>query len=435
MKKILLFGAGRSAIYFIEYFSRKELNCSLTVVDNNESLLQQLPANIIKKKEDILNIESIQELIQNHDIVVSLLPAHLHIEIAKICLQKSKHFCTASYVSDAMQVMSAEIENRKLIFLNELGLDPGLDHLSAAKLLDAIKMENGEIISFESYCGGLIAEESIFNNPWKYKFSWNPRNVILAGQGGLACYKKDHQVRYLPYHQLFANCTKIHSRKFGTLDGYANRNSLQYEKLYQLEKANTLIRGTLRREFFCNAWNILVQLGFTDNQTLLNKKIVSPKSFAKAMTGWNGIGEFSQFLTVPTELKAHIDFLEFENEERIEIENEITAAQMLEKILLKKWELQPEDKDEVIMIHKIEFVKNNKHYRASSTLQIKGDSQSHTAMAKTVGLPLALGVEMILNGKITEYGVIIPFSKQWYEPILNKLKPFGIEFTEEIETV
>lgn len=441
MSSILVIGAGRSSFYLIDYLHKrvKRVNGLLVVADAD-------PANLLdwegrSNLETVnLNLENealTHQLIQKSDVVVSLLPPALHLKVAQLCLRFGKHLATASYVSTEMQELNTEAQSKGLTFINELGLDPGLDHLSAMKLLDEIRSKGGEVKSFESYCGGLVCDEDAGDNPWKYKFSWNPRNVILAAQGGPSLYRKENVLRILPPGSVFRRAGQITIPELGRFDHYANRDSLHYESLYGLEKAETLYRSTLRREGYCRAWQVLIDLGFTDAQNELPKGINSFKELCKSLSGWNGEGNWVGYLIhaglIDAALSAHFNYLQAETE-TTERTTENFASDLLQTHLMKRWKLYPTDKDEVVMHHRIKYTLQNKTYEINSTLNVKGEDGKHTAMAKTVGLPLAMGVEMILD-KLTPAGVLTPVTPIFYHYILPKLeKETGIVFKETVLT-
>jgi len=441
MRNILLVGAGRSSSFLIKYFldHAQEQDWKLTVADVSLDLAQGKTGNHPRGKAiafDIHNEEQRNGEIEKADLVISMLPAHMHGAVAQSCVQKKKHLATASYVSKEMQQLHVLALKEGVALLNECGLDPGLDHMSAMKIIDKIKSGGGEIISFKSYCGGLVAPESN-DNPWGYKFSWNPRNVILAGQG-TAKYIENGVYRYLPYNRLFSETETIHVDGCGNFDGYANRDSLSYRPLYHLEKIPTMLRGTLRQSGFCKAWNILVRLGLTDDSYVIEDSAhltyaqlveaflpAAPKnsSLKKRLAGFMGADENSE------EVKL-VEWTGVLENNPVALEH-ATPAQALQKLLEEKWKLKAEDKDMIVMQHIFE-IKNTgeKTDTLKSELVVEGDDSHYTAMAKTVGLPLAIASKLILNGEIKSRGVLIPVTKEIYEPVLKELEKYGISFVE-----
>ena len=270
MRTILILGAGRSASSLIHYLitHADQQEWRITVADKDAAsaarLVHEGPTVATGIALDATDGEARSAAIARHDLVISMLPAFMHMDVLKDCMRLKKHVITPSYVPDALWAMDAELKAAGLIVLNEMGLDPGIDHMSAMRILDRIRREGGRMEAFESYCGGLVAPESD-DNPWGYKFSWNPRNVILAGQGGSAKYIRDGVTKYIPYHKLFQQTVRIAVPGLGSFDGYANRDSLKYRKAYGIEEIPTLVRGTLRKAGYCAAWDTFVQLGCTDD--------------------------------------------------------------------------------------------------------------------------------------------------------------------------
>ncbi|MBS3913123.1 MAG: saccharopine dehydrogenase NADP-binding domain-containing protein [Bacteroidetes bacterium] len=434
LKTILVLGIGRSSHYLLDYLQQnaEKNNWKIIACDKNADDVISKTIGMQYISARAINIEDVFELKQavvESDLVVSLLPPTLHFTVAKVCLELGKHLATASYISPEMQSLDSMAKEKKLIFINEVGLDPGIDHMSAMYLLTRLKNKGAEIISFESYCGGLIAEEDCIGNPWKYKFSWNPMNVILAGQGGNSRYKKDNVVHEISPDLVFEDSVELDLQGIGKLDAYPNRDSLSYIPKYNLHAAHTFIRGTLRRENFCKAWNILVKFGFTDNQEKVPAEIINWNKLVTWKTQKKQDELFSNWLIskklITPILKEHFDFLESE-----QILDADTAAGKLLQLLQVKWHMSPKDKDEVLLWHRIQYVQNSVVKTLTSTLLVMGENESHTAMARTVGLPLALAVEAILTEKVKDYGVQAPISENWYNFILPALEAEGLRFTE-----
>jgi saccharopine dehydrogenase (NADP+, L-glutamate forming) len=437
---ILVLGAGRSSRFLLMQLTEfcHKTDRSLTVCDSSQKELDkhtfdlQLERKIINASDP----DALELLIAGKEMVVSLLPPPMHPTVAAMCLKYKSHFASASYVGEAMRDMDEAAGNAGLVFLNELGLDPGIDHLSAMKAMDEIRADGGEITSFESYCGGLIAEKYCTDNPWKYKFSWNPRNVVLSGQGGNSIYRQQKQLRSIPWHRLFAEAKNLSIPGLGEFDAYANRDSLTYQSLYKLDDTDTIFRGTLRRGNFCKNWQVLVSLGFTDALSLLPQNINSVNDLCCALTGKKSQQQLSDWLLknrwISEEQAIWFDYLNLESTRPFDSKVN-NAAEVLEAVLLEKWKLMPGDCDEVVMYHSIGFVKDGRKQKFHSMLCVTGEDDMYTAMAKTVGLPLALGVELVLSGNCSECGVVIPVSDYWYKQILPRLEEMGISFTEQIE--
>ena len=442
MRKILIIGAGRSASSLIQYLLNKSVteNLHLVIGDLSLDLAQKKTNNHPNATAialDIFDENQRKKAIQIADIIISMLPAHLHIEIAKDCVIYKKHLVTASYVSDAMKELDAAAKENNLIFMNEIGLDPGIDHMSAMKVIDEIKDKGGKMLLFESFCGGLVAPESD-TNLWNYKFTWAPRNVVLAGQGGVAKFIQEGAYKYIPYCNLFRRTEFLDVEGYGRFEGYSNRDSLKYRSVYGLDDVLTLYRGTIRKVGFSKAWNMFVQLGMTDDSYVMeNSEKMSYRTFVNSFLPYHP----TDSVEIKTRLILKIDqddimwdkLLEldlFNPNKKVGLKN-ATPAQILEKILTDSWTLQPEDKDMIVMYHKFGYELNGKKEQIDSKMVCIGDDQTYTAMAKTVGLPVAMATLLILNVKITTPGVQLPIRKEVYKPILKELEEYGVVFKEQ----
>ncbi|HCH43324.1 MAG TPA: saccharopine dehydrogenase, partial [Algoriphagus sp.] len=392
--------------------------------------------NTFAKSLDVSDPEKRKSLIQESDLVISMLPAFMHPTIAKDCLDLGKHFFSASYESEDLKKMASEISEKGLFFLNECGLDPGIDHMSAMKIIDEAKKKGHQITSFKSYCGGLLAPESE-DNPWKYKFTWNPRNVVLAGQG-TSRYIEKGDLKFIPYHQLYKRLESIHFEGLGDFDGYANRDSLSYRKVYGLENIPTLLRGTLRRAGYCKAWNVFVQLGMTDDSFEVNFPENSTlRDFINAFLPYDSqlsveekLGELIQDLDFPTFEK--LQWLGFFSDRKLP-KTSGSPASLLQAILEIDWALGKEDRDMIVMQHLFELETDQGKEMLTSSLVCFGEDSTYTAMAKTVGLPLAIAVDLFLDGKIKLSGLHLPILPEIYLPILEELEKRGIVFQEKSE--
>lgn len=441
MKNILVIGAGRSASSLIQYLLTKseQENLNITIGDLSLELAQKKVKNHANARAiafDIFNDIQRQEEIQRADIVVSMLPAHMHIEVAKDCLKFGKHMVTASYISPAMQELDDAAKAKGLIFMNEIGLDPGIDHMSAMKVLDEIRAKGGHVILFESFCGGLVAPESD-NNLWNYKFTWNPRNVVLAGQGGAAKFIQEGTYKYIPYNKLFRRTEFLSVEGYGRFEAYANRDSLKYRSVYGLDDALTVYRGTIRRVGYSRAWDILVQLGMTDDSyTIENSENMTYREFTNSFLPYHPTDTVEIKLRHAQKIDQDdiiwdklLELDLFNSEKRVELKN-ATPAQILEKILSEKWSLKHDDKDMIVMYHKFGYELQGEKHQIDATMVCIGDDQTYTAMAKTVGLPVAIATLKILNGEIKTPGVQLPITKEVYSPILKELEEYGVIFKE-----
>lgn len=442
MRHILIIGAGRSASSLIQYLLNKseEENLHLTIGDLSLELAQRKTKNHKNATAiafDIFNEAQRKEEIQKADIVISMLPAHMHIEVAKDCIAYKKHMVTASYVSEAMQQLDAQAKENNLVFMNEIGLDPGIDHMSAMKVIHEIREQGGKIILFESFCGGLVAPESD-NNLWNYKFTWNPRNVVLAGQGGAAKFIQEGTYKYIPYHKLFRRTEFMEVEGYGRFEGYANRDSLKYKSVYGLDDALTLYRGTIRRVGFSKAWNMFVQLGMTDDSYVMeNSETMTYREFTNSFLPYHPTDSVE--IKLRLSLKMDQDDIKWDklleldlfNKDKVVGLKNATPAQILEKILTESWTLEEHDKDMIVMYHKFGYELDGKEKQIDSTMVCLGDDQTYTAMAKTVGLPVAMATLQILNGNIKTPGVQLPINKEVYLPILEELESYGVVFNEK----
>ncbi len=442
MRKILIIGAGRSATSLIKYLLNKSTSEDLfiTIGDLSEESAQKFTQghpNAKGIKLDVFDAPQRSTAIKSADLVISMLPARFHIEAAKDCILYKKHLVTASYVSDEMQALDVDAKANGLVFMNEIGVDPGIDHMSAMQVIDRIRDAGGKILMFESFTGGLVAPESD-DNLWNYKFTWNPRNVVLAGQGGAAEFIQEGTTKYIPYHRLFRRTEFLDVEGYGRFEALANRNSLKYRSIYSLEDILTLYRGTMRRIGFSKAWNMFVQLGLTDDSYKIDKsEDLSYRDFINLFLPFSPTDSVE--LKMRYALRIDQDDLMWEKlleldifnkEKKIGIKN-ATPAQALQKILMDKWTLKPDDKDMIVMYHKFGYELKGKKHQIDSKMVLIGEDQTFTAMATAVGLPVAIAALKILNKEITTPGVQRPINKEVYTPILKELEAYGIHFKEE----
>lgn len=441
MRNILIIGAGKSTGVLVNYLQSKAEaeDLFITVADQQVNNALKVTGDDPRSKAiglDIKNITERQELVKKSDIVISMLPATLHIEIAKDCLEFSKNMVTASYVSPEMQALDENAKSKNLVFLNEIGVDPGIDHMSAMQVLNRLRANGAKILLFESFTGGLVAP-AYDSNLWNYKFTWNPRNVVLAGQGGAAKFIQEGQYKYIPYNRLFRRTEYLEIENYGRFEVYANRNSLQYREAYGLHDVLTLYRGTMRRIGYSKAWNMFVQLGMTDDSySMENTENMSYRAFVNSFLPYSPTDSVE--LKMRHELKIDQDDIMwdklveldlFNDNKFIEIKN-ATPAQALQKILEQNWTLDAGDKDMIVMYHKFGYELKGVKSEIHSTMVCLGDGNKATAMAKTVGLPVGIGALRILNGDIKTPGVQIPINASIYEPILKELEQYDIRFRE-----
>jgi saccharopine dehydrogenase-like NADP-dependent oxidoreductase len=443
--RLLLLGAGRSASSLIHYLLRHAPTerWFLTVADANPAhLVPVLAAHSEYARAvpfDLSHEAQLDELVAQADVVISMLPAALHLAVAQACVRHGRHLATASYVSPEIRALHDEAVAAGVSLLMECGLDPGLDHMSAMRAIAGIRARGGVITSFKSYCGGLLAPAAEGANPWKYKFTWNPRNVVLAGQSTARFLENGH-LRFISYQQLFGRTETLTVPEYGAFEGYANRDSLSYRAPYGLETIPTILRGTLRRPGYCAAWQALVHLGLTDDSVNLgNGETLTWAELVEAYLPTSLIPHLDLAQRVATYLGlnpageeiSRLNWLGLFSDRHVGHAN-ATPAQLLERLLAEKWQLEPHDRDLIVMQHLFEFELDGHSHHLTSSLAVVGDDATHTGMAKTVGLPLGMAVRRMLRGEVAQRGVLIPVGADLYEPILDELAAeYGIIFREE----
>ena len=442
MKTILIFGSGRSAPSLIKYLVKKsvEFDWQVIIADKDTALVKTYISgfqNCVVVHLDITDDKSRDELVSKSDLVLSMLPFRFHELVLKSCLIHKIDLITPSYESKEMKELETEIEKSGILVLNEMGLDPGIDHMSAMKVIDEIRIDGHNLTAFESFTGGLMAP-GYDENPWGYKFTWNPRNVILAGQGGAVRFLHNGRHKYIPYTKVFRRTEKIEIEEYGTFEGYANRDSLDYLGKYDLEGVSTIYRGTLRRPGFCRAWDLFVQLGVTDDSYIVeDSESMTFREFINSFLPFNPTDsvelKLMQYLKIDQDsgLMEKLQSLNIFSDQKIGL-SRTTPAKILEHILKQSWTMKPDDKDMIVMWHKFFYLASNgKPYQKTSSLVVLGEDSSHTAMAKTVGLPMGIVAKLILKGEIKLKGLQLPVKKEIYEPVLKELQQFGIHFKEQ----
>ena len=422
MKHILVIGTGRSSSVLIEYLLNYSISNDvfITVLDQfkNEFLNQFSDFSNFKNLVFDIHDDQLRHLeIKKSDLIISMLPARFHTLIAKDCLNFKKNLITASYVSEEMKSFHKKALENDILMLNEIGLDPGIDHLSAMSIIDSLKYQNLKITSFKSFCGGLIAPESC-DNPWGYKFTWNPRNVVLAGRDG-AKYLKNGKLKEVSYFDVFKKIESVNIPDYGYFESYPNRDSLHYKEKYNLDDIQTLVRGTLRKKGFASAWDFLVNIGFTSYDK--SEKLISKDDFL-----------VQKNMIKDKRILEKLNYLDLFN---LKFKNPESNGQILQDVLEEKWKLQTNDKDMIVMQHKFEFETEKSKKRLFSSMVVIGTDSIRTAMAKTVGLPIFFAAKLILEGKVSLKGVRIPVHKELYIPILKSLEKEGIQFIDSIEEI
>ncbi|GAB2968122.1 saccharopine dehydrogenase C-terminal domain-containing protein [Hymenobacter coalescens] len=445
MTRILLLGAGRSASSLIQYLLSHLAaeDWQLTIADVNPEPLQATVAPWAARARavafEIGQQERLHELVAAHDLVVSMLPALFHPLVAQACLHHGRHLATASYATEEIRAFDAPARAAGLTFLMECGLDPGLDHMSALPVIEEIRAQGGRLTSFKSYCGGLMAPYSEGDNPWRYKFTWNPRNVVVAGQGTARYIEQGHP-RFIPYQHLFRRVDRLTVPGYGEFEGYANRDSLGYRPLYGLDDIPTMLRGTLRRPGYCAAWAALVALGLTDDSYRLGNAAELPwaellESFLPPAPAGTVLAErVAAYLHLEAtgEELQRLDWLGLFTQQPVGLPD-ATPAQLLERLLTARWQLQPQDHDMIVMQHLFEYepAGGGAMQQRTSSLVVIGDDAVHTAMAKTVGLPLGMLVRRLARGEVAHRGVVVPVHPDLYAPVLQELEAdYNIRFVE-----
>ncbi len=441
MKKVLILGAGLSASSLIKYMisHSEEFNWLIKLGDISLELCEQKIAGHKNGEAfvfDVKNQNQVDQEVKNADLVISMLPATFHHIVAKACLKHAVNMVTASYVSEEVRAMDREAKEKGIIMLNEIGVDPGIDHMSAMQIIDRIKEKGGKIIEFESNTGGLVAPK-YDNNPWNYKFTWNPRNVVLAGQGN-SQFLHNGRYKYIPYNKLFERYERINVLDLGEFEAYPNRDSLSYKSIYGLEDVKTIFRGTIRRPGFCKAWNAFVQLGMTsDDYIFNNSKDVTYRQFINSYLPYNVEKPVEQkvadYLGVDEDsaMMYKLRWLGVFSDEVIGLEK-ATPAEILQQLLESKLSLDSDDIDMIVMQHQFVYELNDEIKKKYSSMIVYGEDNVHTAMSITVGLPVAIAAKMLLTGKYSGLtGVHIPTVKKIYQPIMKELEDYKIRFTEE----
>lgn len=444
MKVILVLGAGLSSASLFRYIIDNLTTNAWRLVIANVSIASLIERygsipEIDVVELDVTNQERRRNLIADCDLVISMLPARFHVEIALDCINAKKNLITPSYVSPEMNKLHDLAVQEGVTIMNETGVDPGIDHMSALKIMEEIEGKGAKLLSFKSFCGGLIAPESD-DNLWHYKFTWNPRNVVLAGQGGVTSFLQQKELKYIPYNQLFKRTERFDIEGYGSFDGYANRDSMKYIGLYKIEGIETIYRGTLRRPDFCQAWDVLVELGLTeDGYVLENSQLLTPRQFLNAFLPYH------PKFTVEAKLKRFLRedrqhlypmFQElglFDNKQTIHDED-ASPARLLQLLLEKAWTLGPKDKDMLVMLHEFEYKLGEQKYRLLSSMVSVGEDHNFTAMANTVGLPIGIIAKHFLNG-YSKPGVQLPVDSNLYLPVLEELKELGIKFIDNLTEI
>jgi saccharopine dehydrogenase-like NADP-dependent oxidoreductase len=414
----------------------------ITVADQSLELAEQKTANHPRAKAVMFNVLDEEQrtiLISKADIVISLLPETFHIHVVKDCIKYRVNLVTASYVSPQMDSFDQEVKDNGLVFLNEMGLDPGIDHMDTMRLLSKVEDKGGKLISLISYGGGLIAPECD-NNPWGYKITWNPMNVVTAGMAS-ARYVKDRKLKIVPYNRLFRDVRLVDVPGLGKFEAYPNRDSIKYRRIYNIPEIPNVFRGSMRKIGFCKAWNALVQIGLTDNRYIVpdSDRLTYSEWLSFYLDRKNGSSStrkaLADFLneSADSDVINKIEWLGLLGDEKIRL-TDVSPAEILLDLLKKKWKFGEKNRDMVILQTEVEYEIENRIEKIVSSLVVYGKPGFNTAMSSTVGLPLGIGVKLILSNKVKEKGVIIPIHPDIYKPAMKELSELGIKPTELVTT-
>ena len=435
-KKVVILGAGKSSSYLIKhlYSKRFDLDIDINIFSDKYSNYLDSFKDINFQILDINDKNTLEQLINKTYILVSLLPPFMHYNIAKICSEKGINMITASYLDDKIKSLENSFKKSNSFLFMEMGLDPGIDHISAMNTIESIK-KRGEILEFESYTGGLIKYD-INKNPWGYKFTWNPMNVIIAGADG-ATYLSENKKKNIPYNKVFKDISKINLSNTESYEGYPNRDSLKYKKLYNLDGVKTLKRGTIRNKSFCKTWSILIDLGLTNNNQLLsNDYNMSYFDFFNYNLKAKNLNELQDFLKLEFDISPssqefkNLKWSGFFSDKKFKLKKGNFSDYLL-SILKDKWTLDNDDIDEIVMVHKFIFKIDMTLKKITSFLKVEGEDKTYTAMSKTVGLPIAVLIEHIINNDFNKSGIHLPFEKVIYKPVLERLSELGISFIDK----
>ncbi|MFT4061862.1 MAG: saccharopine dehydrogenase C-terminal domain-containing protein [Edaphocola sp.] len=438
MLQILVAGAGKSSSWLIDYLlTNSKRKWRVVVMDTNADLIAEKLAGHPLGEAAVIDVHdeaARQRLVQSSDMVLSVLPPDLHYLLALDCIKFKKHLITSSYVSEQTQALDAAAREAGVMLMCEMGLDPGIDHMSACQLIQGIHRIGGTVKSFKTYCGGLVAAESD-DNPWHYKISWNPKNVVLAGNAGAAWLENGKQ-RKVGYGELFAAGKKIKTTT-GTWGWYPNRDSLKYLNLYALPEVQTFLRATLRHPSYLKGWDIAVNVGMTNDADSFDVNDATYSDWVAYLIKENNDAElrakFQQKTQADNKEMKQFDWLGLFENRRINGAGALSSSAILQGLLEEKWKMRALDKDLVIMQHQIEYERRGTANKMTATLTVKGEDRQHSAMAKTVGLPMAALAKKILLDEMNVrklVGVHIPTMPEVFVPILKELKKMGVEFEE-----
>jgi saccharopine dehydrogenase (NADP+, L-glutamate forming) len=439
MKNALILGAGMVAKPMIDYLldsDEIQVTSATRTVSKAEKIIQgRKNASIVQLMAD--DDRELEKLVSKSDIVVSLLPYTYHVKIARFCLTHRKHLVTTSYVSREMKDLDKDALHAGILILNEIGLDPGIDHMSAMRVINNVHQRGGKITAFRSYCGGIPAPENN-NNPWGYKFSWSPRGVLMAGRND-AKYLKKGDIVQINGKDLFKHNWPIEIAGM-QLETYPNRDSLPYIELYGIPEATTMFRGTLRYPGWSHTMAVVSQLNLLKETPVIDGVLISYKTIFHKIANLNSGVDIKQHISRLAEgAKKDKIISKFEwlglFSEKIWERGRITPIDFLSTIMQEKLRYESEELDMIVLYHDFQAEFADRVERITSTLIDKGIVNSDSAMSRTVSLPAAIAVKLIMEGKIAEKGVRIPVDKEIYHPVLDELGRLGIVCEEKTEVI
>jgi saccharopine dehydrogenase-like NADP-dependent oxidoreductase len=433
MKKVLILGAGMVAKPIADYLLRN--NFEITMASRTKSKAETIIAghkNGTATEWTIDDLEKLDKMVAEHNLVVSLLPYEHHVRVASFCIRHNKNMVTTSYVSEEMKQLDDEAKSAGILLLNETGVDPGFDHMTAMRIIDKVHDAGGKIKEFYSLCGALPAPENA-NNPFGYKFSWSPRGVLEASKNG-ATYLKNGETIKIPTEELFKNPLQIDFPEVGKMEVYPNRDSLQYADIYKLKESETVFRGTFRFPYWCQSLDVMKELG------LLSEEIrnFENKSYKEIVAEQIGVYPKNVKEKVAEKLKIELnnpviislDWLGYFDNDLIKMKEGSTFDLTVE-LMMQKMMLAENSRDMVVMLHSFLVENKNGEQEVIKSRMVDFATEKYTAIARTVALPAAIAVKLILEGKIELKGVQIPVNKSVYEPVLEELERQGISMTEE----
>lgn len=438
MKTILVLGAGMVSRPMIRYFLDQP-NYHVIMASRTVSKAEQMIDGHPQGEAislDVNDDKKVEDLISKADVVVSLLPYTYHVKVAEMCIQHKKQMITTSYVSDAMRALDQKAKTAGILILNECGLDPGIDHMSAMRIIHEVEKKNGKVISFKSTTGALPAHEAN-NNPFGYKFSWSPRGVLLASRNAAKWLENGKEIS-IPGEQLFENYSIQDVKGTGAFENYPNRNSIPYKEIYGLKHAQTVYRGTFRMTGWCETIRAIVALGWLSEEPPKGFTGKTYGDLTRHLIGAKPKDDLPQMTAKILGLKPYaailkrLQWLGLFGDEPLPVDKN-NPLDYLNVLTLQKMSMGPHERDMVVMHH--EFIaeyKTKKEY-ITSTLVDYGIPDEDTSVARTVALPAAIAVKMILNKQITLNGVHIPVIPEIYNPILDELEGLGITFKEKTE--